>query len=456
MLPRTAYVKPVKCRFPNCGAQGVHGNVVVSFSDGHVQQVTDGGDGTAARVTADGVTIGWTVGTHYEGPNGVRFHNNILVLFRRGSTVARIMADRPIIENWELRPGGKEVVVQSRASHGPSSVQLFDVTSGALKQKFVGYEISSSSPDWARPFAEKTAAATTPVQTNQADLDSAEQESPHTPPPGSREREDILDALRQRFYSGDRVAAHRNAKRVLFKVDFLRVKADWAFTCVARVNASEQGIGKPRCSLLHCIGDRWVDQNCFGALRIYELDRTAENGVDRGRTMMQKIRRIFPNAPKDIFPDASPQKPSVTAPDTSAVDGGTSSAGTKLKGEELNRGPAIASGRTFDPATGDNQPKESAAQSSGSGKEFIVIGSVIQKLPEGLLVKSLTAGGTQQGMQLADGAVLLVDHPRYSDLFPSEFVNVTVVARDAGTYSYTTTHGASSIVRKLSYKSEYK
>jgi hypothetical protein len=296
---RSAYVRPVACDFSGCDGRGLHGNVYFSFADGSEKKVIDTADCVGALLTQDRVTAGWTLGRHTETPQGIHFINDTLVLFRGGRVIAQLKADRPLIERWELRPERGEAVIVSRARHGPSSVQLFDIASGALKQKFLGYEISSRSPDWARPFAEKTTAATIPV---------AEQDSPHTPSPGSQEREDILDALRQRFYGGDRAAAHRNAKKVLFTVALLRVKADWAFTCATPVKSSGENIGKSRCSLLHRVGGRWVDQNCFEALRIYDLDRAGENVDDRGGTMMQKIQRIFPNAPRDIFPENTEQQ----------------------------------------------------------------------------------------------------------------------------------------------------
>jgi hypothetical protein len=291
---RSVYVRPVTCDFPDCDGRGLHGNVYFSFADGSEKKVIDTADCVGALLMQDRVTAGWTLGRHTETPQGIHFINDTLVLFRGGRVIAQLKADRPLIERWELRPERGEAVIVSRARHGPSSVQLFDVASGALKQNFLGYEITSNSPEWARPFAEKTTTVTIPV---------AEQDSPHTPSPGSQEREDILDALRQRFYGGDRVAAHRNAKKVLFTVALLRVKADWAFTCATLVKASGESIGKSRCSLLHRVGGRWVDQNCFEALRIYDLDRAGENGDDRGGTMMRKIRRIFPKAPPDIFPE---------------------------------------------------------------------------------------------------------------------------------------------------------
>ena len=94
-----------------------------------------------------------------------------------------------------------------------------------------------------------------------------------------------------------------------------------------------------------------------------------------------------------------------------------------------------------------------AADKPTQVKQFSIAGSVIQKLREGLLVKCIGAGGQQDGRELAQGVVLLVDHPKYPDLFPAEYVNVMVNASDAGTFEYITTRGAKNIVRRLKYKS---
>lgn len=88
-------------------------------------------------------------------------------------------------------------------------------------------------------------------------------------------------------------------------------------------------------------------------------------------------------------------------------------------------------------------------------KQFAILGNIIQKLREGLLVKCMGAGGPAgDGRELAEGVVLLVDHPKYSDLFPADYVNVMVNTRDAGKFEYINKSGAKNIVRRLKYESD--
>ncbi|MEI8109257.1 MAG: hypothetical protein WCI46_15695, partial [Verrucomicrobiota bacterium] len=135
------------------------------------------------------------------------------------------------------------------------------------------------------------------------------QQGIHTPPQGSPERQAIMDVMRLDFYPGGLVAARRNAKGVLFTVRYLRVHGDWALTCVDPVNAAGKEIAEFRWGLLHCKAGQWSDANYFDAIRPYPSEESAEDALDMTASTIRKIWRRFPDAPKDIFPELSKQRP---------------------------------------------------------------------------------------------------------------------------------------------------
>ena len=138
---------------------------------------------------------------------------------------------------------------------------------------------------------------------------SRAQEGVHSPPPGSAERQAIMDVMRRDFYPGDAAAAHRNPKGVLFNVRFLKVHGDWALTCVDPVNGAGKEIAEFRWGLLHRKADRWSDANYFDAIRPYPSEEAAQDALDMTASTIRKIWRAFPDAPKDIFPPLSEQRP---------------------------------------------------------------------------------------------------------------------------------------------------
>ena len=131
----------------------------------------------------------------------------------------------------------------------------------------------------------------------------------HTPPPGSPERQAIMDVMRLDFYSGDATAAHRNAKGILFNVRYLKVHGDWALVCVYPVNADGKEIAEFRWALLHRTAGRWSYAKYFDAIRPFPSEEAAQHALDMTASTIRKIWETFPDAPKDIFPDLSKQRP---------------------------------------------------------------------------------------------------------------------------------------------------
>jgi hypothetical protein len=128
-------------------------------------------------------------------------------------------------------------------------------------------------------------------------------DSAFTPAPGSAERTAIMDAMRLDFYPGDRSAAHANPKQISFKVRFLKVHGDWACTDVEPVDAGGKVIAESRWGLLRRTGGQWSPIDYMEALRPFASEDAASNALDFGSATIARLRRVFPNAPGDIFPD---------------------------------------------------------------------------------------------------------------------------------------------------------
>lgn len=128
------------------------------------------------------------------------------------------------------------------------------------------------------------------------------QESAHTPAAGSSERQEIMDAMRLDFYSGDRAAARTNPKGVAFKVIFLKVHGDWACTHVDPVDAAGKSLAEPRWGLLRRQRGQWSDVKYFDALRPFPSEEAAQDALEMSASTIAKVRVIFPEAPNDIFP----------------------------------------------------------------------------------------------------------------------------------------------------------
>jgi hypothetical protein len=138
---------------------------------------------------------------------------------------------------------------------------------------------------------------------------STAQQGVHTPPPGSPERQAIMDVMRLDFYRGDLAAAHGNANGVMFNVRWLKVHGDWALACVDPVNAAGKEIAEFRWALLHRKAGQWTDANYFDAIRPYPSEESAQEALGMTASTIRRIWQTFPDVPKDIFPELSKQRP---------------------------------------------------------------------------------------------------------------------------------------------------
>ena len=126
------------------------GNVQVTYNDGAKARWTSRGNCSLARVAPDG-TVGWTVNgpaSRYSA-RGLR-SNDTLVLCRKGKEVAIITSAMAFIEEWNFINEGRQLVLRTRASHGPSEIELYSVPSGNLVDSVKGY--NANLPIWAMPY----------------------------------------------------------------------------------------------------------------------------------------------------------------------------------------------------------------------------------------------------------------------------------------------------------------
>jgi hypothetical protein len=113
-------------------------------------------------------------------------------------------------------------------------------------------------------------------------------EAPTTPPPGSRERQAILDGLRTELI-------HLTGPDLFFVVSDLRVLAGWAWIEAAPQSRDGANRYEDVVALLRQQAGRWVVQ-VLGPCGESE-DPDADCNADTGR-----LRERFPSLPPDLLP----------------------------------------------------------------------------------------------------------------------------------------------------------
>lgn len=129
------------------------GDVQVTYIDGTKDRWTSKGNCSLARVAPDG-TVGWTVSgrvTKVNASYSMR-PNDTLVLCRKGKVITQINSALGFIEEWKFIDDGRQLVLVTRASHGPAAVELHDVVSGKLLDSVKAY--GENLPVWAKPYKE--------------------------------------------------------------------------------------------------------------------------------------------------------------------------------------------------------------------------------------------------------------------------------------------------------------
>jgi hypothetical protein len=75
-------------------------------------------------------------------------------ILQNGRPVSVIRTELPNVERYRFENGKREIVVKSRANHGPAVVELFDTKTGARRGKVMASMIKNGRPGWARGMQE--------------------------------------------------------------------------------------------------------------------------------------------------------------------------------------------------------------------------------------------------------------------------------------------------------------
>jgi hypothetical protein len=74
-------------------------------------------------------------------------------VLRNGRTLSVIHPKLPNVEQWKIVQNETAIVIKSRASNeGPAAVELFDISTGTLKETLMTYALYTGQPSWARGF----------------------------------------------------------------------------------------------------------------------------------------------------------------------------------------------------------------------------------------------------------------------------------------------------------------
>ena len=90
----------------------------------------------------------------YLNPYEARSYPGRLEIFKGGKNISVIRSEKSNIERWGFIDSGNLIVVRSRGDLGPAVFELFDVATGALRNKVVVSDIKEGQPSWAADFAD--------------------------------------------------------------------------------------------------------------------------------------------------------------------------------------------------------------------------------------------------------------------------------------------------------------
>lgn len=75
-----------------------------------------------------------------------------MIIRKNGQVLCSFRTAMPNVETWRLVRGDSQIIVKSRGSRGPATVELFDTTTGTLRDKVLAFAIRSSGATWAYGF----------------------------------------------------------------------------------------------------------------------------------------------------------------------------------------------------------------------------------------------------------------------------------------------------------------
>jgi hypothetical protein len=73
-----------------------------------------------------------------------------VVVIRGGRILCVLRPAMPNIEQFRLTNHDQQLVVKSRGGHGPSTVELFNLSNGTINDKVLGFAIRKGQPKWAK------------------------------------------------------------------------------------------------------------------------------------------------------------------------------------------------------------------------------------------------------------------------------------------------------------------
>jgi hypothetical protein len=78
-------------------------------------------------------------------------------VLRNGKTLCVIKPKLPRVEQWKLVQNDTAIVIKSRAHNNqdPAAVELFDISTGALKERLMTSALYTGQPTWARGFEDR-------------------------------------------------------------------------------------------------------------------------------------------------------------------------------------------------------------------------------------------------------------------------------------------------------------
>lgn len=128
------------------------GNVKVTFTDGHTEMWTLQGKCQDPNVSSTGL-VGWTRYTTLIGPDYPEF-NDLRVCWPDGHYKDYMApADYPFIEQWNFADSDANVIVKTRAGHGPAYFMKYELATGKLLDHVFATDVKVL-PAWAQPFAD--------------------------------------------------------------------------------------------------------------------------------------------------------------------------------------------------------------------------------------------------------------------------------------------------------------
>ena len=67
-----------------------------------------------------------------------------------GRTLCRLRPAMPFVEKYKLVNNNQQIIIKSRAKHGPATVELFNISNGSLDEKVLAFAIKNGRPRWAK------------------------------------------------------------------------------------------------------------------------------------------------------------------------------------------------------------------------------------------------------------------------------------------------------------------